>query len=54
MTKVMLAIAIMQEMGWTYEEYERTPAFIISLIVEKLKRDKKNQERASKKQHRGN
>lgn len=48
MTKPMQAIAIMQEFGWTYQEYENTPAHILALIPEKMKRDRKQQELAAK------
>lgn len=48
MTKPMQAIAIMQEFGWTYEEYLATPNFILELIPQKLKRDRKKEELAAK------
>lgn len=47
-TKPMQAIAIMQEFGWTYEEYLNTPKYILDLIPEKMKRDRKEQELAAK------
>ena len=49
MTKPMQAIAIMQEFGWTYEEYLSTPSHILALIPEKMKRDRKRQELANNK-----
>ncbi len=47
-TKPMQAIAIMQEFGWTYEEYLNAPNFILELIPEKMKRDRKKEELAAK------
>lgn len=49
----MQAIAIMQEFHWTYEDYLHTPAFVVELILEKMKRDRKRQELEAKRQHRG-
>ncbi len=45
----MQRIAIMQEYGWTYEQFQNTPHYVIALIIEKMKRDRKRQELASKK-----
>ena len=50
MTKPMQAIAVMQEFGWTYEEYLNAPKFILDLIPEKMKRDRKRQEMEANKQ----
>jgi len=50
MDKPMQMIAIMQEFGWSYQEYTNTPTYVISLITEKMKRDRKRQEIANKKQ----
>lgn len=44
----MQKIAVMQEMGWSYQDYMDAPAYFITLIIEKLKRDRKNQEMAAK------
>lgn len=50
----MQRIAIMQEFGWTYDQYEATPAYVITLIKEKMTRDRKRQELEAKRaQHRG-
>jgi hypothetical protein len=47
-TKPMQAIAIMQEFGWSWEEYLATPTYVLTLITEKMKRDRKQQELAAK------
>lgn len=44
MTAPMQVIAIMQEFGWTYQEYMETPSYLLALIPEKMKRDRKRQE----------
>jgi hypothetical protein len=54
MNPAMQMVALMQEFGWTYEEYMATPTFVIKLIVEKMRRDRKEQELAAKHQSRGN
>lgn len=48
----MQMVAVMQEFGWTYQEYMDTPNWVIQLILEKLKLDRKEEEIASRK-HRG-
>lgn len=53
MDPTMQMVAVMQEFGWTYQEYVETPAHILSLIMEKLKIDRKREELAAKRQHRG-
>lgn len=53
LNKPMQAIAIMQEFGWTFEQYENTPNYIIALIIEKMKRDRKKQELDAKRTKRG-
>jgi len=53
MDATMQAVAIMQEFGWTYQEYLDSPKFILTLIVEKMRRDRKEQELAANKTHRG-
>jgi len=53
MTKPMQAIAIMQEFGWSWEEYQATPNYILALIPEKLKRDRKKEELAANRRQRG-
>lgn len=44
----MQMVAVMQEFGWTYDEYMNTPAHVIAAIHEKMKRDHKRQEKAAK------
>lgn len=53
LNKPMQTIAIMQEFGWTFEQYQNTPNYIITLIVEKMKRDRKKQEIEAKRTKRG-
>jgi hypothetical protein len=53
MDRDMQMLAIMQEFGWTYQEYMNQPSWVLTLIVEKLKRDRKREERAVTKSHRG-
>ena len=53
MDRSMQMIAIMQEFGWTYEEYVNTPNWVITLIQEKIKRDNKRSEMAAKQSNRG-
>lgn len=48
LTKPMQAIVIMQEFGWSWDEYLATPQYILTLIIEKMKRDKKEQDLKSK------
>ena len=54
MDRSMQMIAIMQEFHWTYEQYQNTPNYVLTLIVEKMKRDTKEQELRSKSLNRGN
>lgn len=49
MDREMQRIAIMQEFGWTYDQFMSTPNYVIALITAKMKRDRKQQELASKK-----
>lgn len=49
----MQMVAICQEFGWTYEEYVSQPAWFLTLIREKLVRDRKEQELALKSSRRG-
>jgi hypothetical protein len=53
MDRPMQMVAIMQEFGWTYDEYMRTPNYVIELIIEKMTKDRKEQELALKRAHRG-
>jgi hypothetical protein len=53
MTRPMQALAIMQEFGWSWDEYQATPTHILALIPEKLKRDRKREELAANRRHRG-
>lgn len=48
MDREMQRIAIMQEFGWTYAEYMETPTHVLTLIHEKMSRDRKRQEQAAK------
>lgn len=48
MDRSMQMIAVMQEFGWTYEQYMNTPSFVLTLILEKMRRDQKEQELAAK------
>ena len=48
MDKSMQMIAIMQEFGWTYGQYIETPSHVLTLITQKMRRDRKRQEIASK------
>jgi hypothetical protein len=43
----MQIVAIMQEMGWTYNEYMNNPKFYIDLLKDKLEIDGKNQQKQS-------
>lgn len=54
MTRPMQIIAIMQEFKWSYEDYMNTPQHILALIPEKMKRDRKREELATKHAQRGN
>lgn len=54
MTKPMQIIAIMQEFKWSFEDYMNTPQHILTLIPEKMKRDRKREELATKHAKRGN
>ena len=53
MDRPMQMVAIMQEFGWTYEEYMNTPSWIITLITEKMRRDRKREELAANQAKRG-
>lgn len=53
MTKPMQAIAIMQEFGWTWDQYQNTPHHIITLTIEKMRRDRKRQELEANRAQRG-
>lgn len=48
MDRPMQMVAIMQEFGWTYDEYMGSPNYVLTLITEKMKRDRKQQELAAK------
>lgn len=50
----MQMVAIMQEFGWTYEQYQSQPQEVIVLILEKMRIDSKERELAAKRiQHGG-
>lgn len=53
MDQPMQMIAVMQEFQWTYDEYMNTPSYVITLIMEKMKRDRKKQELEAKRGGRG-
>lgn len=48
MDRPMQMVAVMQEFGWTYDQYMSTPNYVLTLITEKMKRDRKAQELATK------
>ena len=48
MDRAMQMLAVMREYGWTYEEYMRAPAWVLSLIMEKMRIDRKKEELAAK------
>lgn len=49
----MQMIAIMQEFGWTYNEYVEQPQWVLDLVIGKITRDSKEQELAAKRANRG-
>lgn len=49
----MQMIAICQEFGWTYEEYQSQPDWFLRLIREKMIRDNKEQQLRQKQHNRG-
>lgn len=49
----MQMVAICQEFGWTYQEYESQPNWFLTLIKEKMSRDNKARELEAKKARRG-
>ncbi len=49
----MQMVAIMQEFGWTYDEYMSTPNWVATLIMEKMKRDRKEEQLAAKRRSHG-
>lgn len=48
MDELMQTVAICQEFKWTYQEYLMQPSWFVILIKEKMIRDAKAQELASK------
>lgn len=48
MTKPMQTVAIMQEFGWSWEDYQNTPNYILTLATEKLRIDQKTRELEAK------
>lgn len=40
----ILMLQIMEEMGWTYKEYQETPARILDLIIQKKQIDYKTKQ----------
>lgn len=53
MDELMQMVAICEQYGWTYQQYEEQPAFFISLVKERMRIDSKAQELAAKKVNRG-
>lgn len=53
MNPSMQMVAIMQEFGWTFEEYMNTPSFVLTFIREKMMRDQKERELAAKRANHG-
>jgi hypothetical protein len=53
MDELMQVVAICEQYGWTYQEYEQQPAFFITLIKERMRIDTKAQELEAKRQYRG-
>lgn len=53
MDEAMQMVAICQEFGWTYEQYQNQPAYFLTLIREKMVKDNKRQEMEAKKARHG-
>lgn len=53
MNPTMQMVAVMQEFGWTYDDFMKTPNYIVQLIMEKMTRDRKAQELAAKRPNHG-
>ena len=51
--QLMQMVAICQEFGWTYDEYQNQPTFFLTLIREKMIRDNKERELELRKAKRG-
>ena len=49
----MLMVTILEQTGWTYEQYQDTPAYVLELIREKMVRDNKERELQSRKLRHG-
>lgn len=49
----MIRVAICEDFGWTYEDYQNQPVHFIQLITEKKVRDNKEREMQIKKMNRG-
>jgi len=45
----MQVVAICQELGWTYEEYQNQPEWFVDLLKDKLDIDAEESRKASKK-----
>lgn len=52
MDRTMQAVAVMKDYGWTYEQYLDTPAFILSVIMEKMRIDQKKDKIAANRSNR--
>jgi hypothetical protein len=52
MDATMQMIVVMKDFGWTYQEYMDTPAFILSVIMEKMRIDQKKEKMAAKRANR--
>ncbi len=53
LNSTMQMIVVMQALGWTYEQYMKTPQYVLTAIMEKMKRDKKAEELEAKKHNYG-
>jgi hypothetical protein len=53
MDRTMQMLALMQEYGWSYDEYMSTPSWILTVMIEKMRIDRKREELAAKRAHRG-
>ena len=51
MDGLMQMVAICQEFHWTYQDYNSQPAWFLTLIIEKLTRDRKREQLESRKRN---
>lgn len=45
----MLRVQIMLDTGWTFEEYQSQPFYVLELVKEKMRREAKEQEQQNRK-----